>query len=315
LGRYNYGDLKMATQQLQLVCDSSTLANFKAWAQPISNWFRTAGYIDTGDSGQLNGAGNNGWASVSVVPGSAVFYYEMFKTSDAYTQFFVKVEYGNVTGTNCPSIRLSLGTGSNGSGTLTGYFTSALVCNLTNFTPPSTTTQYECNFCYGAGSMIAVMMWRNGTGNSQQIFAIERSLDSNGNYTNGYVTLFVGGYHVSVPFVQQTLVFGVGAVQLFSGSGTSQGRSGLFTRAVPQAVVTSSTFNGSIGFDTSTPYVGKWDSPCTVIGSAAPTDIAEGVTFTVTLYGNTRTYMPGKIGSFTSAGWGNSAGAVCMRYD
>jgi hypothetical protein len=32
----NYGAKEMATQQLQRVCDNSTLANYKAWAQPIS---------------------------------------------------------------------------------------------------------------------------------------------------------------------------------------------------------------------------------------------------------------------------------------
>lgn len=305
----------MAYQQLQLVCDSSTLANFKAWAKPISDWFRSAGFVDNGDTGQLNAAGNGGWASVAAVPGSAAFYYEVFRSNDGYTQFLVKVEYGNVTGTNCPSLRISISTASNGSGTLNGPWVLGPVnTNQSSFTPPSTTNQYECNFTrVNAESLIAIMMWRNGTGNCQQLFAIERSKDSSGNPTNAYVTLWTIGYYASTVRANQiTYVFGVGIAPW--NLSNSMG----FLARVLYNNGSSVAFNNGIPFDTCSPCVGFFDNPSTAIGLAPYTELTEGVSFAVTIYGSARTYIPTRNGPFTyvqNPGSGSGIAFLCMRYD
>src|SRR5690242_8747640 len=146
----------MATSQQQLVCDSSTLANFKQWAQGISGNFTTFGWVQSGDTGQVN------WSTIASVPGAASFVYEIWQPNDGLTTFYLKVEYGNVSGTNCPSLRLTLSTSTNGAGTPTGFIVGPWNTNVTIFTPPSTSTQFECNFS-GAAGRIGAMMWRNGS--------------------------------------------------------------------------------------------------------------------------------------------------------
>jgi hypothetical protein len=299
------------TSQQQLVCDNSTLANFKQWAQPISAFFATAGWVQTTDTGQVN------WSTISSVPGSAAFVYEIWKPGDALTAFYVKVEYGNVSGTNCPSLRLTISTGTNGAGTPTGFIMGPLNTNTNGYTPPSTTTQFECDFS-GTASRICVMMWRNGTGSCQQFFGIERSVNSSGAYTGAHVTLIVCGTVTAggPSFVQQTLLFGVGVAPISNENHSGgNGHGGLIVRMANTSSANSSVFNGAIPFDTTAPSIGYYDYGLTMAGCACATDISEGVTFTVTLYGSTVTYMPSKNSTFGSAGPSNSAGAFCMRYD
>jgi hypothetical protein len=297
------------TSQQFLVCDSSTLANFKDWAQAISSFFTTAGWTQSADTGQVN------WSTISSVPGSGAFVYEIWEPNDSLTTFYLKVEYGNVTGTNCPSLRLTLSSSTNGSGTSTGFIYGPINVNQAAYTPPSTTTTYECDFS-GVAGRIGVMMWRNAPAadEAQQFFGVERSLNSSGATTSSYVTLWTCGLGTNSlrGASQGSLVFGVGISPNANGA-NSEG--GWMVRV--QQVGATTAFNGSIPFDTCAPQVGFYDYPCTVCGAAYILDITEGVTFTATLYGSTRTYMPSKNGNFGNANPTNVSGlaALCMRHD
>lgn len=302
-------------QTLNLVCDSSTLANFKAWAQPISAWFAAAGWLQSADTGQVN------WSTISSVPGSGAYVYEIWEPNDGLTNFYVKMEYGNVSGVNCPGLELSIGTGTNGAGALTGLVMGPQQICGQSYTPSSPILQYECNFSGGSGR-IAVMMWRNGTVNNQQFFAIERSVDPSGAYTAGYVTMWVagnGGGQAPRFCTQATIVFGVGVApnSLNNSSTTSNG--GWIAR-LQNPLSGTSGFNGSIPFDNCVPGVGYFDYACTVCGVALAIDIPEAVTFSVTLYGATRTYLPSSSGPFNGVGPLGSGNdqvntSLCMRYD
>jgi hypothetical protein len=80
---------------------------------------------------------------------------------------------------------------------------------------------------------------------------------------------------------------------------------------------TTGAFNNSIPFDNLAPMVGFWDYELTMAAGSSGPDFTEAVTFTVTLYGATRTYLPTKVvpicyfANFGAA----TAGALCMRYD
>lgn len=305
----------MATSQQFLVCDSSTLTNFKAWAQAISSFFSTAGWLQSSDTGQVN------WSTISAVPGSGAFVYEIWQPNDGLTNFYVKVEYGNFSGTNCPSLRFTLSTTTNGAGTPTGIVSTVQNTNSNAFTAPSTTTQYECDFS-GAAGRIGAIMWRNGINGCQQLFAIERSINASGTYTSSYVTIVVGGVantsaSNSQTFNQQSLVFGVGA----GPTATTRAYNGYQgpTLCVRSAIfdgMSTTAFNGSIPFDTVSPVVGYFDYPMTMVGAAYGPDFVEGITFSVTLYGSTRTYMPTKSGPMAWQPTTNvSNGIICLRYD
>lgn len=304
----------MSTSQQFLLCDSSTLANFKQWAQAISAFFATATWTQSTDTGQVN------WGTIASVPGSGAFVYEIWQPNDGLTNFYVKVEYGNVSGTNCPSLRLTLSTATNGAGTATGFLVGPYGTNTQTFTVPSATTQFECDFS-GAAGRIGVMLWRNGTNNCQQMFAIERSVNSSGVYTGTYATLWVSGLSPQL-CAQQSLYFSVGPAPVAGDGGPfttlrDASTPGFISRAGwSNVTAVSMAFNGSIPFDPCSPNVGFFDFSATQVGVAWGSDIAEGVTFTASVYGSTRTYMPSKKLVFAGCGPTTSQTyALCMRYD
>jgi hypothetical protein len=302
----------MAYSQQFLVCDSSTLANFKSWAQAISTFIgSTAGWLKSTDTGQVD------WSAISAVPGSGAYVYEVWQPNDGLTNFFMKIEYGNVSGTNCPSLRISIGSATNGAGTLTGLVVGPIATNQTAFTAPSTTTTYECNLA-GAPGRLHIMMWRNAPNNANQVLSVERGVNANGVYQGSHVTVVTGGYRVaSNMFQQQSLLFGVGPAPYATipGGGVA---SGMNVR-IPYSNGVSSAFNGSIGMDLAAPFVGYHDYSLTGIGCGYAADFAEGVTFTATIYGSVRTYMASKNGVFGVAcptpTTQNYSGALLMRID
>lgn len=314
----------MATQNLALVCDNSTLANFKSWAKPISDWFRTCGYTNTTDTGQVN------WSTIAAVPGSGAFVYDIFQSGSAFSnKIFVKVEYGNSPGSaNSPNIRITIASGSNGSGTLTGIVSTAMHCAPINFTAPSAVLTYQCYFTGDtANDRIGVMMWRDAPAQQgQEMIAIERSLNSSGAYTNGYATLWAVGFNNNgqVDGNQQTIDFTNGvAPPLLSRNQTGAGGQFPGISSVRMAINStatggSSAFNGDIAFDTCAPMVGFWDYPATMVGMSWSGDLSEGATFTVTMYGATRTFIGSKNGCFANANFAAVAAypmGLCMRYD
>ena len=391
----------MATQQLQLICDQSTYANFFQWASAISSWFATCGWAQSTDTGQemwtglsisavgsisgsnatytyssltglplqigraltitacthsinngtfiitaftgttsgtftitnqngtpLSESGSSGVVTAaSTVPGSAAYVYDIWTPNDTLTTFYLKVQYGNYASTNEPNIALTLGASSNGSGTITGYSTGVVsCCTDTGITPPSTTVGYECDFS-GAAGRVAVMMWRNGGNNCPQFFAVERSLNSSGAYTGAYATVLTAGPSGDVsqynPFQQSSVVFGVGTPPTSVGYTGADYGGGWFVRNLRTGG--STNFNNGIAMDLVAPLAASggtgsgvyFDYPMTVAGVGFISDFVEGLTFQVTVYGATRTYMPSKHGYFSYAGlaYANQWGALLMRFD
>ncbi len=93
-------------------------ANFQAWGKYISDRMTDVGLVKTADTGQVD------W-NTATNPGGVNNYphYEIRMFGDALqatAPVVFKVEYGEAQIADTPSIRISFGSGSNGSGTLTG---------------------------------------------------------------------------------------------------------------------------------------------------------------------------------------------------
>lgn len=305
------------TSQQFLVCDASTLANFKQWAQGISGFFATAGWVQTSDTGQVN------WSTISTIPGSGVYVYEIWKPGDALTPYYVKMEYGNVSGSaNSPGLRLTVSTATDGAGNPTLFIMGPYRTTVATYTTPSATTQYECDFSGDSGS-IRGMMWRNGINACQQFFAISRSVDGTGARTGAYVTMALAGYWngtASSTATQQSLVFGRGPapgwISQPNGGGTGNNSGwGVRPGSSSTGVSGGGAFAGSIPLDLIAPLVGYFDYPCPDVGVAFNNDLQEGVTFTATVYGATRTYLPSKASFLTQVGACGAPAILCMRFD
>lgn len=292
------------------ICDTSTLANFKSWAQAISTFLgSSAGWLQSSDTGQVN------WSTISTPPGTGVYVYEMWQPNDGLTNFYMKVEYGNL-GSNTPVMRISVGTGTNGAGGLTGYTMGGYATQNTGSS--GNTNPYTSRLSGSPGRFVAYL-WENGP--FSIIFSVERSLNSSGVYTSTHVTLmhscwqYNTGYG-SGPF-QQSLVFGVGAAVLVSDPNLGNGPSGWSsTRYMEAAVYANTIFWNQFGFDLMIPYVGYYDNQLTNIGMANNSTVHG--TFTCNVYGSSHTYY---VTSFNNqnAGLHNSLdtynGVVVMRHD
>jgi hypothetical protein len=298
----------MAASTGNYVCDNSTLANFKAWAQAISTAIAAGGWTQSTDTGQVN------WSSISAVPGSGASVYEVWQPNDGLTNFYLKIQYGNYSGqTNCPTITLTIATGTNGAGTLTGTVVGPWGTVYTSFTAPSSTTTYECRFAAGTG-YLSVLMWRAGANNCTQAFAVERSLDVNGNHTSTHVTVFVAGNSSRSTASHQTLHFANGAAPYMGDRNSDQ--TCIAARASdPSNTIGNGLFGGSIAIDTVAPYVGFFDYALTAVGIVTVSALTEGQVFTSSLYGATRTFIA-TVSSGVNGSLGTSrASFLCMRWD
>lgn len=103
------------------VTSTMTNAEFQAIMQFIANVMQSGGLTKTADTGQIDTA-------TAAFPGSNDTYagYEIRAFSDslqATDPVFFKIEYGRGGGAANFAIRMTWGTGSNGTGTITGAFT------------------------------------------------------------------------------------------------------------------------------------------------------------------------------------------------
>lgn len=290
----------MATSTLQCPFSSDNLADFKAWAQFISNAFSTFGWTQTTDTGQVN------WGTIGAVPAVGTTVYEIWKAADTLAStcpIFIRMDYGQGATANNVLLKVQFGTGSNGSGTLTGNTTAQTNLVLNGTSAPAVV---DCYASGDSGGRIAFLMWRPNT-TFATFFAVERSLDSTGAYTGSYYTAIT----LSNGSATYTHIWPVGSGTTFVVASV---------RASFPAVCTGSLSGAAIGSLAPVvplcPIVGKVDNPMTVLAGMLGNDNAgEGVSFTCTLYGATRTYMFTKAAvSFMNFG-PNTNLFCCMRYD
>jgi hypothetical protein len=107
----------MATATTTLTLSNNTSANFRAWAQWIHDTLDTFGLVQTADTGQID-------LTTVAAPGVAntAQGYEIWRMDDALqatVPVFFKIEYGSGAAAADPSVWLTVGTGSNGTGTIT----------------------------------------------------------------------------------------------------------------------------------------------------------------------------------------------------
>jgi len=282
-----------------LINDCSTDANFRSWGSAISAAISSMGWVSNGDTGQVN------WTTVTS-PAAGSFVYECWKPGDAGTTFVLKVEYGSGSGaTKGPRMRFSLGTTSNGAGTLTGLLSTVMDPSLAAAAGNGAVT-YDCYFS-GDTNRLGIMVWRSLGGNGAPFGCfVERTHNTDGTDSNDGVTLavFSNANSPAGSVYQQTIVFGVAAgnvptnksyVMIWNGTNSS------------------GAFNNDIPITPGFPDYGRYGNPMTVIGWVHAQDVAEGCEFTTTLYGATRTYLA--TAQFNTSFPTNGQLKLCMRYD
>lgn len=128
----------MTTASWSTVVDQSTDAGFRAWGSELSAKIALVGAVQTADTGQIN------WTTVTRAAVNTMAGYEIWRLSGS--ALFLKIEYGSAGATASPAFNFTVGTGSNGSGTLTGQLSTRTLCTL-NGSPNSLVTAFQSYLC------------------------------------------------------------------------------------------------------------------------------------------------------------------------
>jgi len=161
-----------------LLADNAADANFRAWAQFIEDTLvTTGGWLVTSDSGQTLPS-----ALVHPTTTSQKMGYRVYQMNDALqatVPVFMRIDFGSSSGTAAaPAIWVTVGTGSNGSGTITGIMMNAVQMN-------SAGNSSQANNSYGsaAPNRVAIALFCQNVTGIRLVFTLERSKDVNGNDT------------------------------------------------------------------------------------------------------------------------------------
>lgn len=170
----------MTTASWSTVLDHSSDAGFRAWGSELNTKFASVGLVQTADTGQIN------WTTVTRPGTSTLAGYEIWRLSGS--ALFFKIQYGTGTAAAAPRIDMTIGTGSNGSGTLTGQTNSTISVSKVSSTPGSTVTAYQSWLC--ATASFFGLAWKNtaaGAGSNMAYFGVGLTVDATGTPSNvGY---------------------------------------------------------------------------------------------------------------------------------
>lgn len=139
----------MATDQRNVLGNLVGDAELRSWGSAVSAQLAACGLVQTADTGQIN------WATVTKpAAGATPAGYEIWRFNDALQAtkpVFIKVEYGTGGAATFCAMWLTVGTGTNGAGTLSGQLFARV--QVAGGTQPAAGVTVA-SFCSGNGSGI-----------------------------------------------------------------------------------------------------------------------------------------------------------------
>lgn len=149
---------------------------FRTWGQELSDKFAEVGLVQTADTGQIN------WATATR-PGTNSFAGDEFWAFNDSLQgtypLYLRVRYGTAGIANQPHFSVALGTGTSGSGALTGLILSpggSADSYIAGSRSPSSSGS-QSYLCHTEGFL--GLVWKKGLG-QDGVFHVIRSTDSSG---------------------------------------------------------------------------------------------------------------------------------------
>lgn len=165
--------------------DHSSDAGFRAWIIELAGAFAAVGLVQTADTGQINtstvnkpSAGNNAG-------------YQIWRFADS--SLYLKFSYGTANATSAPTIWVTVGQGSNGSGTLTGTLSTDDFFTNYGQNPSSATIDRVSFICHTADHLM--LCWKADAystlpGCPQGVLVVGKTVDSAGaGTTTGFAVL------------------------------------------------------------------------------------------------------------------------------
>jgi hypothetical protein len=264
--------------------DSDVL--FREWGLELNGKFSAAGLVNTADTGQID------WVTVVRAGTNANAGYEIWRMADAMqgtAPVFFRIDYGTGGNTSSPRIQITVGTGTNGAGTITGTAIST-ARSLGAYTSSATSDTARQSYLCVVDGFFGMHHKSGATTAGEGMYFFCRTVDTGG------VASAIGGlsWWGAVTETAQAYRYAATAVTYTVKSGVA---------AIGVCIVPMTPTNSLVGPDnqvylcwTITPRV----APLVGICGVFDTEVTAGNTFTATLVGGTsRTY----IGLTTFRNW------------
>jgi hypothetical protein len=274
-------------------------AKFRVWGLMISTQLAAAGLVQTADSGQIN------WTTVTApIAGSTAAGYEVWRFADALQAtkpVFFKIEYGSGAAATTPALWITFGSGTDGSGTLTGTLSTRMSLPASG----SYTTNDLTSYFSGDTNRFTMALWLAGTGAAATyalFVSIERSVDGAGTPT-GEAVLFVavnGGTGVkqvawnTTTGPTTTVETSLGAMGPSVGTGSSGSQLSVYPVFHTKGAFFNSILNAFAYFQS---------------------DIPSPAAISFTVYGATHTYLPLGVPVSPTLPRAATAASLLMRYE
>ena len=303
----------MATRTSNTINPTNASNNIANWAAFVEDTLvTTGGWVVTSDTGQTAPA-----SLTTPGAGNTKAGYRIYRMADSLQStypVFLRIDYGSAAAATTPGMWLTIGTGSNGSGTITGILLNGGAVSTPTVNQASATTPLTNN-CYGSASTnrFSIALFVQSNGSFALFFSLERTKDSSGADTGdglllAYTDPVTGSNAGSLQYSRYIL--------MTPGQQPSAelGLSYILTRQNP-----SETFGGGdVGVGIVIPYKGVAQQPGANVVINNNSDVSAEGSFSLTLYGATRTYqnirfVPTK--ATVSGSLQDSNARVNMRYD
>jgi hypothetical protein len=286
----------------------------------------TGGWVLTSDTGQTAPA------SLAAPTGSNQKKgYRIYRMDDALAGSFpvyMRIDYGSGVNNTAGwefGMWLTIGTGSNGTGTITGIIlngTTDTVCTVSEARQPGSSGTNTATNSYGSATAgrVQLGMFINTVANNPLVLSIERTKDSAGADTgDGLLLAFTsgnnGGTTVPGAVVDGCLTHTCYLVRAGGAQPTIEyGVSFTITRMNP-----SETFGGDIGVGILIHFKGIVQQPGIGMCVSKSSDVSAEGTFVMSLYGSSHTYQHLNALQVAVPTGGVAAARtdcrMCMRYD
>jgi hypothetical protein len=293
----------MATAQATLTNSVGTDALMRAFAQWIDALIIAGGWTYSGDSGQADLTALVAQTHSATFQSAGYKIYAMGDAIQATKPVVMKVEYGRQTyngGTAGPALAITLGTGTNGSGTITG----TLLNRFSIFMNNADGVGYTCQGSAGAARLVFALFVNSTT---PLYFGIERRKNSDLSDADTGIAVMCGEMNPNVGANHTSRCIP------FSGTvpPSESGYQTLLTTSNP------STFNNSVGFGLIYPMMGITPDPPglnAVIRQSS--DFTNYLTASVDINGTSHTFVDcgAAINSLRAnrTDWGNR---LMIRYE
>lgn len=311
----------MTATTLSLNSTTNTNAGFRAWGSGISAAFATVGLVKTTDTGQID------WATVAAPPTASTSQgYEVWRFNDtlqATKPIYLKVEYGTGATTASPEMWATVGTGTDGAGTLTSQAGTGTSVTSRRFVGDAGTALTPVTGAvYVAApdaSCVGMLAWPGASSAwGGMMFAVERTRDPDGT-PNSDGFLLIQAY--------ATTTSGAAAYDQRHFSAVASPGS----VALPVPGVLSPSFQSVSDGTTLYPipvftgFTWRMGGPSKLLVAIGKGDVPANQTFTMTQYGAAHPFVSAGGGSTQSGGWGGwtnggsgtsaGLGSFAMRMD